>query len=302
VSVFKDRSRSTIAPVRVIFYGLVLVNLLFLGWSEWIDVPPPPAPSSIANLPRMTLASDLPPDRRAALASKMSLETQPQQCVSVGPFEDPAIVGKAATVLLAKGFTPQQRATESPAMRRFWVYLDGFKTDAGEMRVVHRLERAGIDDAEAMPVDAGGRRRVSLGLYTDRDKAQRRVKLVGTIGLTAAMAERILPGTVYWLDLTLPNSSTAVPLKDVSDLGPGPGGGSSPITVQPCASTPSPNAPSPQTGSPASSAAARPAPVRRAAPVASARVPASNLPRCKPGGGGPVPCVVVKVASQPSVL
>jgi hypothetical protein len=288
--------------VRVVFYGLVLVNLLFLGWSEWIDVPPAPAPSSIANLPRMTLVSDLPPDKRAALASKMSLGTQPQQCVSVGPFDDPAIVAKAATVLLAKGFTPQQRATESPAMRRFWVYLDGFKTDAGEMRVVHRLEQAGIDDAEAMPVDAGGRRRVSLGLYTDRDKAQRRVKLVDTIGLTAAMTERTLPGTVYWLDLTLPNSSTAVPLKDVSDLEPGPRGDSSPISVQRCASTPSPTAPSPQTRSAASSPATRPAPVPRQAPVASSAVPGSNLPRCKPGGGGPVPCVVVKVASQPSVL
>ncbi|MGB6486493.1 MAG: hypothetical protein WBE91_06390 [Steroidobacteraceae bacterium] len=291
--------------VRVIFYGLVLVNLLFLGWSEWIDVPPAPAPSSIANLPRMTLVSDLPPDKRAALASKMSLETQPPQCVSVGPFDDPAIVGKAATVLLAKGFTPQQRTTESPAMRRFWVYLDGFKTDAGEMRVVHRLEHAGIDDAEAMPVDAGGRRRVSLGLYTDRDKAQRRVKLAGTIGLTAAMTERTLPGTVYWLDLTLPNSSTAVPLKDVSDVEPG--GGSSPISVQPCASSPSPGAPSPtapspQTGASASAAATRPAPGHQAAHTASSAVPASNLPRCKPGGGGPVPCVVVKVASQPSVL
>ncbi len=288
--------------MRVVFYGLVLVNLLFLGWSEWIDVPPAPAPSSIANLPRMTLVSDLPPDKRAALASKMSLETSPAQCVSVGPFDDPAIVGKAATVLLAKGFMPQQRATESPAMRRFWVYLDGFKTDAGEMRVVHRLEGAGIDDAEAMPVDAGGRRRVSLGLYTDREKAQRRVKLAGTIGLTAGMAERILPGTVYWLDLTLPNSSTALPLKDVSDLERGPGGGSSPISVQPCASSPSPTAPSRQTGSPASSARTRSAPVPRGAPVASAAVPASNLPRCKPGGGGPVPCVLVKVATQPSVL
>ena len=46
-----------------------------------------------------------------------------------------------------------------------------------------------------------------LGLYTDRDKAQRRVKLVGTIGLTAGMAERILPGTVYWR----PNAPAAAP-------------------------------------------------------------------------------------------
>jgi hypothetical protein len=287
--------------VRVIFYGLVLVNLLFLGWSEWIDVPPAPAPSSIANLPRLTLASDLPPDKRAALAKKMSLETSPPQCVSVGPFDDPAIAGKAATVLLAKGFTPQQRVAESLATRRFWVYLDGFRSDVTEMRVLHRLERAGIDDAEAMPADAGGLR-VSLGLFTDSKLAEHRAKAVRAMGFSPVTTERMLPGTVYWLDLTLPNASTPVPLKDVSKVEPS--GSSAPISVQPCSSTRS--LPSPETVSPTSSAvtvhAPAPAPVSKAAPTASSALPAPTLPRCKPGGGGPVPCVVVKVASQPSVL
>jgi hypothetical protein len=289
--------------VRVAFYALLLVNLLYLGWSQWIDVPPAPAPSSIAKLPTLTLVRELPPDKRAALATKMSLETSPAQCVSVGPFDDPKIAGKAATVLLAKGFTPQQRVAESPAIRRFWVYLDQFRSDATEMRVLHRLEGAGIDDAEAMPVDAGGRR-VSLGLYTDQGKADRRAKLVRTMGFKPVMTERMLPGTVYWLDLTLPNASTPVPLKDVSDLEPG--GGSSPISVQPCASTspaatPPPAAPTPQPRSPASLAVTRPA-AAKAAHGVSAAVPAASLPRCKPGGGGPVPCVVVKVSTQPSVL
>ena len=290
--------------MRVIFYGLVLVNLLFLGWSEWIDVPPPPAPSSIANLPRMTLVSELPPDKRAALASKMSLETSPQQCVSVGPFDDPATAGKAATVLLAKGFTPQQRVAESPAVRRVWVYLDAFRSDATEMRVLHRLEQAGIDDAEAMPADAGGRR-VSLGLFTDSRLAEQRAKVVRAMGFKPAMTQRMLPGTVYWLDLMLPNTSTPVPLQDVSNLGHG--GGNSPISVQPCSSaqSQSPAAPpphSPQAESPDSPAVARPAPVPRAAPRASSAARQPTLPRCKPGGGGAVPCVVLKVAPQPSVL
>jgi hypothetical protein len=289
--------------VRVAFYALVLVNLLYLGWSEWIDVPPAPAPSSIAKLPTLTLVRELPPDKRAALASKTLLVTAPVQCVSIGPFNDPAVAGKAATVLLAKGFTPQQRVAESPAIRRFWVYLDQFRSDATETRVLHRLERAGIDDAEAMPVDAGGRR-VSLGLYTDQGKAERRAKAVRAMGFKPVTTQRMLPGTVYWLDLTLPNASTPVPLKDVSDVEPS--GSGSPISVQPCASTtpaatPSPAAPSRQTASPASAAAMRPA-VAKVAPGESATVPAATLPRCKPGGGGPVPCVVVKVSSQPSVL
>lgn len=296
---FKDGTRATIAPVRVAFYALVLVNLLFLGWSEWIDVPPPPAPSPIANLPRLTLVSELPPDKRAALATKkMSLETSPQQCVSVGPFDDPTIVGKAATVLLAKGFAPRQRVAESPALRRFWVYLDGFRSDTTEMRVLHRLERAGIDDAEAMPAGAGGRQ-VSLGLFTDSKLAEQRVKVVRAMGFKPLTTERMLPGTVYWLDLMLPSASTPVPLKDVSDVEPS--GARAPISVQACGSLLSPTSPSRQMVSATSSAVTGPAPVSKAAPTASAAGPPPALPRCKPGGG-PVPCVVVKVASQPSVL
>ena len=286
--------------MRVIFFGLLLVNLLYLGWSEWIDVPAPPARSSIAGLPRLTLASDLSAAQRAALAKKMSLQTPAQQCVSVGPFDDPAVAAKAATLLRSKSFAPQQRTAESSAVRRFWVYLEGFTSDASEMRVLHRLERAGIDDAEAMPVAAGGRR-VSLGLFTDRERAASRAKVVKAMGFKPAMMERMLPGPVYWLDLTLPSGSAPVPVKDVSDLQPG--GGSSPISVQPCPSTPSPAVPAPQMASPASPPAATAAPIRQTASSPSSSGPVLDLPRCKPGGGGPVPCVPAeKATTHPSVL
>ena len=286
--------------VRPIFFVLLLANLLYLGWAEWIDVPAPPPPSTTAGLPPLTLVRELPPDKRAALASKMSLQTPQQQCVSVGPFDDPAIAARAAAVLRAKSFAPQQRAAESLAIRRFWVYLEGFATDAGVTRVLHRLERAGIEDAEAMPPETGGRR-ISLGLFTQRDRAERRVKAVTAMGFKPVTTERMLPGTVYWLDLTLPSGSTPVPLKDVSDLEPS--GASAPISVQPCASAPPPAVPSRQTGPPAASPAAAPTgPAPQITPQRSPPVSAATLPLCKPGGGGAVPCVVVKITSQPSVL
>lgn len=299
VSVFRDISGSTIAPVRVAFYALLLVNLLYFGWAELIDVPPPPPPNPTANLPRLKLISDVPPAKRAALASKMALDKPAAQCVSVGPFEDPAIAAKAVTVLRAKSFAPQQRAAESPAIRRFWVYLDGFRSDVTEMRVLHRLERAGIDDAEAMPANADGLK-VSLGLFTDREHAGRRAKAVQAMGFHPVTTERMLPGTVYWLDLTLPNPATAVPLKDVSNLQPD--GGGSAISVQPCASAPPPPAPSQQAASPTTSPVTAPAASPKAASPKSSAVQAATLPVCKPGGGGPVPCIVKKEPGQSSVL
>jgi hypothetical protein len=284
--------------VRVAFYALLLINLLYFGWAELIDVPPPPPPNPTASLPRLKLLSDLPPASRVALASKVTVDKPVAECVSIGPFDDPAIAAKAVTVLRAKSFVPQQRAAQSPAIRRFWVYLDGFRSDVTEMRVLHKLERAGIDDAEAMPVSAGGLK-VSLGLFTDREHAGRRARAVQAMGFHPLTTERMLPGTVYWLDLTLPNASTAVPLKDVSDLQPG--GDSSGISVQPCPSaSPSP-ASLQQAALPGASPVAPSAAPMPASPKPSS-VGASPLPICKPGGGGPVPCIVKKEPGQSSVL
>lgn len=278
--------------VRVIFFALLLVNLLYLGWSQWVAVPAPPPASPIAGLPRLKLVSELPPAQRAALARKMSLQKPPAVCVSVGPFDDPAIAGKAAALLQAKSLAPQQRIAQSPAIRRFWVYLDGLPSDAAVSRVLHRLEHGGIDDAEAMPPDAQGRT-ISLGLFSDRVRADRRATAVRAMGLRPKMNERMVPGTVYWLDVTLPNSSTSVPLKDVSDLEPG--GGSSGISVQPC--------PTGGTSAPAGTATPAP-PAPQTASPASPLLPAKAFPRCKAGGGGPVPCVASESrdASHPSVL
>lgn len=285
--------------MRVIFLALLLANLLYMGWAEWIDVPPPPAPNPIAHLPQLKLASDVPPAQRPASANKLALETPVQpQCVSVGPFDDPATAAKALGVLQAESFAPKERTAESPAVRRLWVYLDGFKTDAGEMRVVHKLERAGIDDAEAMPA-AGGGRRISLGLFTDRAQADARAQAVRRMGFNVSTAERTLPGAVYWLDLRLPSGSVPVPLKDVSDLQPA--GATSSISVQACPATQAATAPASQMGSPSPPAApATPAVNTASPPTSSSPVPA--LPECKPGG--PVPCVApeAKKSAHPSVL
>ncbi|HEX5326555.1 MAG TPA: hypothetical protein VFW75_07785 [Acetobacteraceae bacterium] len=276
--------------MRVIFFSLLLVNLLYMAWAEWIDVPPPPQPNPIAALPRLKLASDVPPDKRAAAPAKMALETPAPQCVSVGPFADAAVAAQAADVLKARNFAPQQRAAELPAVRRYWVYLDNLTSDAAVTRVLHRLERTGIDDAEAMPPRAGSRR-ISLGLFDASERAERRLKAVRSMGLKPEMAERMLPGVVYWLDLTLASNTVAVPLKEVSDLAPS--GAGNPVSVQSCPPTTVPAA------LPASAASAAAGEQAHSAATAGA-LDKPPLPICKPGG--PVPCIVLKAPGQSSVF
>jgi hypothetical protein len=282
--------------VRVLVLALLLANLLYFGWAEWIDVPPPPQPSSIARLPRLRLVSELPPAERQALAQKMAQQAAPPLCVSVGPFDDPDITAKALALLQAKSFSPRQRLAQVPAVRRLWVHLDGLKSDASVTRVLHTLEHGGIDDAEAMPAQAG-LRQISLGLFSDPARAAGRMKAVRALGLKPRLDPRTVPGTVYWLDLTLANGSVSVPLKDVSSLEPSTA--QTPISVQPC-----PTGAAPTAAPPTTVPAKPPAPPPQTASQAAPPLPAGLLPRCKPGGKGPVPCVASETrdAAHPSVL
>jgi len=51
--------------VRIAFFALLLVNLMYFAWARWIDVTRPPALNDgIAQLPQLKLAHELPPSQR----------------------------------------------------------------------------------------------------------------------------------------------------------------------------------------------------------------------------------------------
>ena len=72
------------------------------------------------------------------------------------------------------------------------------------------LERAGISDAQAMPEASDGRR-VSVGLFSEKDRAEKRAQAVKRLGYTAEIVERKQPGTVYWVDMDLGANERTVP-------------------------------------------------------------------------------------------
>ena len=52
--------------------------------------------------------------------------------------------------------------------------------------------------------DTGEVHQVSVGLFSDRDRADRRAESVQKLGLQPEVAERKLPATVFWMDVDLP--------------------------------------------------------------------------------------------------
>lgn len=233
------------ALVRNAFLALLVVNLAYFAWAEWIDVPKAPAVNhAVARLPRLKLVSELPPSEAPAAEPRRTAyneysDTAP--CMSVGPFADILSSAQAAEILKAKGFEPRQRAAVGDMLEQYWVSVAGAKSDADTLRVLKTLTDHGIKDAEPMPDDPN--RLISVGLFTDREHAEKRADAVRHLGLSANISERKLPSAVYWVDLTPQVGLHSVPLQALFAAGV-----NTKIGVQPC--------PAPAGQTPAQTAAA----------------------------------------------
>ena len=254
--------------MRAAFFLLLFVNLAFLAWAEWIDAPQPvPANAEYAKLPRLKLMEEVQvPHGRApssAAPRKTTLDEAPPppeatpvltsaaaQCLSVGPFDDLTAAIRGASALHDKGFTPRQRSAEGQISKGYWVFIGGLKTDHDVQQVLRTLEQSHVDDAREMP-GAGDARQVSVGLFSDRERADHRAQSVEKLGLQPEVAERKVPGAVFWVDVDVPAGAAAPVPQDVASQGAtaGVGAGAS-VQVVSC----------PNSAQPATTPAAQPVP------------------------------------------
>jgi hypothetical protein len=221
--------------VRRVFFALLFANLAYFAWALWVTPPPSAAVNeAVAHLPPLKLLTELPADQRPDPdAPPKNLEpVVTQACMSVGPFPDVTNSAQAAAILKQKGFEPKQRAAEGETTQGFGVFLGGMKSEAETDKVLVTLEHNGVKDALVMPASAEAGRRVSLGLFTERARAERRAEAVRAMGLKPEITERKIPGTLYWVDLAPQPGMTSVPLQDLFAEGV-----SSKVSVQPCPQT-----------------------------------------------------------------
>lgn len=233
--------------MRNLFLALLTANLLFLAWAVWIDVPgdsdtqgtlsrlpqlklvtePPPAPKPTATEPS-GVGSALPTTEKTSLP----IIASPQTCISFGPFSDIPRAARAAGLLTQRGFHLQQRAEEGETIEGYWVFVGDLQSDEDVNRLVERLNKSGFTDAHVMK-NYSTNRRVSVGMFRTRERAERRAAAVKNLGLQPEIGERKFPGTVYWVDVVLESGAGAgikqlPPQYSFADIG------HSKVEMQPC--------------------------------------------------------------------
>lgn len=141
-----------------------------------------------------------------------------KRCASMGPFADTDMTAQALQMLKQDGYEPRQRSAKGVVPDSYMVVIRRLKGEADQARVVARLNRGGLDDAFAIPkLDDGYA--VSVGLFSQARRAERRAVAVGRMGFKAEIVERTRPGTVYWLDFDLkaPAAGSADPFAKTAD-------------------------------------------------------------------------------------
>jgi hypothetical protein len=223
--------------MKAVVLFLLLANLLFLAWTQWLapdDDPGTPARAA-SDLPTLQLAGEnAEPGAGAAAADSDSVaETGPvapddetaidpaspeaaenpaagpaellagvARCVSIGSFRTLAEATQASATLRTAGHEPRTRVAEGDVWAGLWVSMGNLASRTEAQRISNLLKQRGIGDAYVMPA-GNGANEISLGIFSDPARAQRRADDVKALGFTPTISDRTRRGTVYWIDVDL---------------------------------------------------------------------------------------------------
>lgn len=167
--------------LRILVFVLIAANLLYFGWSHW----------AAADKPVLTATV-------AAGKKKADAPLAPPPCATLGPFHDELLAEQAEKQLAGANWRPQRRASSEEVNDGWWVYVPNHDADA-QARTLKAIRGAGLRDAFAMPDDP--QFPVSVGLFSDEQRAEDRATRIRHLKLEAVVTERRKQQQTVWLDL-----------------------------------------------------------------------------------------------------
>jgi hypothetical protein len=220
--------------MRAVALLLILANLGFLGWSQLVDTRSPRAELAAkvgaSSAPRLVLSTEA---TGTATARNVSPAVDPEptadaqsdapsphaevsagsspgvgapgdlQCVSVGAFRDLAEAAQASAALQTAGYPSRQRVDQGDVWLGYWVSVQNLASREAAEKALADLAQRGISDSYILP-GSDPANTLSLGVFNDAARAQRRVEEIKALGFDAQLADRMRAGSVYWLDVDLP--------------------------------------------------------------------------------------------------
>jgi hypothetical protein len=194
--------------MRSVCLFLILANVLYFTWAEFVDLPldagsiPRPDETGARHILLASEAAHSESTRPEAtnVDPEPPLSTVRADCVSVGPFASLPEATRAAATLSAAGFQFQQRIEQGELWAGYWVYVSELAVPGVADSAIRQLRDRGVTDVFLLPGDNAPV--LSLGVFVDPQRAQRRAQIARELGLTVRIVDRKRTGSVYWIDAT----------------------------------------------------------------------------------------------------
>lgn len=126
-----------------------------------------------------------------------------RSCVTLGPFRTSDLADDAQSEYSSRGMQTDQRMEQGQIFVGHWVQIrDLPDRDAGN-EAVAALRDGGIPEAYLVTTDDEGLK-ISLGVFGNRDGAERVESLAQSLGFEAEITARTADGMYYFVDVALP--------------------------------------------------------------------------------------------------
>ena len=194
--------------MRALFLVLLLANILFLAWTQWIAPAPDagghPTPSSQGSKASACCgrnaaraARNRPSRRRRRAMGPGEAAT----CVSGGPVPGPQPRPNRRLRSSTASASPRGcRPSRDDVWVGQWVRIENLATPADAENALATIRAAGIPDAYLLTDEPAGNV-VSLGVFGDAGRAARRSRIARQAGFTPKVEDHYRTEDVFWLDV-----------------------------------------------------------------------------------------------------
>lgn len=135
----------------------------------------------------------------------VSVANPPISCRSIGPFQSEEEAGAASSTLAGLGFSISRRAATEQRQVGYWVSIPSLADRAAAEELAGRLRASGITDFYIVP-SGDDQNAISLGVFTQKERADNRASQVSDNGFTPQVVERVQDVEVTWLDVSGPRA------------------------------------------------------------------------------------------------
>lgn len=212
--------------MRNLFLILLLANIGYFTWTQWLVSPDSPGGTTADtdSAPTLQLVTEVQAGQAAGASSdqtRLAMVAEdtaaagtgnPDRCVSMGPFVELTQAAEAITVLTAGGFSPKQRLAEGEIWSGYRVQIPSLPSREAANQVLASLQQHNISEQPYVVPGGDYRNAISLGIYSEFQRAQRRANEVRPLGFEPEIAIWHRMGQVYWIDFKLGDDQAIDPV------------------------------------------------------------------------------------------